>query len=647
MRTLSLFLSVLLISTIAQAQVNHRAFIQQARFELSEERFVDALRSLNTAINVRPDLFEPWFLRGVARYNLSDFSGAESDFSEALRQHPLHIRSYHYRGLTRLRLANYHDALQDFVRALELDPYDAGLRLAMGDALLSLNRAQDALTEYGMALTIQPRNAEAWTKRGVANHSLGKTDEALSDLAQAVHYNAFSLDARLRLAMLKAETQKISEALDDFAILSRIHPEEPIVFFQQALVQLESGDTTAALHSLEKVNLLEPSNTLALYNRALICSQSGNYAQAIDLFGKVLERQPTHILSWFNKGVALLKIKEYAESENNFSRSITLFPGFVAAWLNRAEARQAMGNLKGANTDRETAARLVDEQYQPEVPGSPFRNDTLWFNKIMRLESEFAGPGLSGRPQFMPLEVVPFGLFVVVATKRGNESGFLRDDFSAMLDLRFDYTMVFGFIPINTIPGQSLLPVNLDPLPEKFPDLVTFTKSLDELSKGNYQHAMTGFANIDRSSGLFQAAQMNLAAVNFMIESIRADAPHSYEVTIARGGSSTATQTATSQPDFGKAIEILKSLNEAMRSTAFVHHNLGVMLLHNKQYHPAIDAFSDALNINPLLGESWFNRALVLLFLSENRLGCLDLSKAGEQGIVQAYPLIRKYCLKP
>lgn len=159
-----------------------------------------------------------------------------------------------------------------------------------------------------------------------------------------------------------------------------------------------------------------------------------------------------------------MKVNDFVESEHHFSRSIALFPGFVVAWLNRAEARQAMGNLSGAIADRETAARLVDEQHQPEVPGSPFRNDSLWFNKIMRLESEFAGFGLSGRPQSMPREVAPFGLFVVAATQRGNESGLLRDDFSAMLDMSFDNDWVIYTLNPNS--GKVLLPNNLNPVPE-------------------------------------------------------------------------------------------------------------------------------------------------------------------------------------
>ncbi|HMM11868.1 MAG TPA: tetratricopeptide repeat protein [Bacteroidales bacterium] len=629
-----------------EAQVNHRAFIQQARFELSEERFTDALRSLNTAINVRPDLFEPWFLRGVAKYNLGDFSGAESDFSESLRLHPLNIRSYHYRGLTRLRLANYHNALQDFRKALELDPYDAGLRLAIGDALLNLNKPAEAIDEYRMALTIQPRLAEAWLKKGMAAKMMGNTDDALNDMTQAVQYNYFSLDARLRLAMLKAELGKTTDALNDFDELQRIHPDEPIVYFQRAMVEIEMSDTASALRSLGMVNKLEPANALALYNRALIYSRLKDYNTAIGLYGEVLQQQPRHILSWFNRGVAYLKINAFPEAEQDFSKAIVLFPGFVAAWLSRAEAREGMKNFRGAADDRETAARLLDEQYQPEVPGSPFRNDSLWFNKIMRLESEFAGPALADRPQFRQQEVTPFGLFVLVAVQRGNEGQLRRDALTSALDLSFHQNVVFGFADVALLESLPLLAIEAE-TPLQQTDFDTFIRSLHDFALGNYSHAISGFESITESSLLYLASRINLSAAVFVAETLKNEAQLPLQVSISRSAVTTDDQPPLDQPYFSKATEILQSIHNENITTAMFYHNLGFLLLRSGRYHPSIDAYSDALNIDPTLGESWFNRALVLLFLSENRLACSDLSKAGEQGIVQAYALIRRYCIKP
>jgi hypothetical protein len=40
------------------------------------------------------------------------------------------------------------------------------------------------------------------------------------------------------------------------------------------------------------------------------------------------------------------------------------------------------------------------------------------------------------------------------------------------------------------------------------------------------------------------------------------------------------------------------------------------------------------------MGEAYYNRALVQIFLKDTRKGCLDLSKAGELGIEGAYDLL-------
>ena len=42
------------------------------------------------------------------------------------------------------------------------------------------------------------------------------------------------------------------------------------------------------------------------------------------------------------------------------------------------------------------------------------------------------------------------------------------------------------------------------------------------------------------------------------------------------------------------------------------------------------------------MGEAYYNRALVQIFMKDTRKGCLDLSKAGELGIESAYDILRQ-----
>ena len=64
--------------------------------------------------------------RGLAKINLDDFQGAESDCSEAIERNPFVVSAYQVRGLARIRQDNYAGAIEDYMKALEFDPENIG-----------------------------------------------------------------------------------------------------------------------------------------------------------------------------------------------------------------------------------------------------------------------------------------------------------------------------------------------------------------------------------------------------------------------------------------------------------------------------------------------------------------------------------------
>ena len=60
----------------------------------------------------------------------------------------------------------------------------------------------------------------------------------------------------------------------------------------------------------------------------------------------------------------------------------------------------------------------------------------------------------------------------------------------------------------------------------------------------------------------------------------------------------------------------------------------------------AILQYTKAIQLYPYLPEAYYNRGLVLIYLKDSEKGCLDMSKAGELGIDDAYSVISKYCIK-
>ena len=78
------------LSIVSNAQVNVAYYIGAGRYNLYKENYAEAIARFTSVINSKPDLNEPWFLRGIAKYNLSDLRGAMEDFSQAIQINPFY-----------------------------------------------------------------------------------------------------------------------------------------------------------------------------------------------------------------------------------------------------------------------------------------------------------------------------------------------------------------------------------------------------------------------------------------------------------------------------------------------------------------------------------------------------------------------------
>ena len=57
----------------------------------------------------------------------------------------------------------------------------------------------------------------------------------------------------------------------------------------------------------------------------------------------------------------------------------------------------------------------------------------------------------------------------------------------------------------------------------------------------------------------------------------------------------------------------------------------------------AADDYTKAIELNPFFAEAYYNRGLLQIYMKDTRKGCLDISKAGELGIAEAYEVLKSY----
>ena len=98
------------------------------------------------------------------------------------------------------------------------------------------------------------------------------------------------------------------------------------------------------------------------------------------------------------------------------------------------------------------------------------------------------------------------------------------------------------------------------------------------------------------------------------------------------------------QYDYSDAVSDLKKAQEIVPDLPYVYYNLGNLYCLSSEHISSIENYSKAIELYPYMGDAYFNRGLVLIYLKDKEKGCIDLSRAGELGVQDAYSVIKKYC---
>ena len=190
------------------------------------------------------------------------------------------------------------------------------------------------------------------------------------------------------------------------------------------------------------------------------------------------------------------------------------------------------------------------------------------------------------------------------------------------------------------------------------PELLPSMEELNELQKKQYSAASRWFDKAVEQTGedvreskyaAFYKAfyYMNRAVLKAeMIDFIASIQTNVQTLAMDDSGSMRArvSDRTTHSYDYAEAIEDMRRAIEIAEDIPYLYFNLGNLCCLSSQLVDSIDNYDKALALYPYMGDAYFNRGLVLIYLKDKEKGCIDLSRAGELGVSDAYGVISKYC---
>ena len=640
-----------------RAQINTDNVIIMGRTALGMDDYITAIHYFNQVIEAKPYLYDPYYFRAYAKFSLEDYVGAESDCNKSLELNPYMVEVYLLRGLCRIHNENFKGAIDDYTKALKEEPDDHGAiynralcRMEMKDFeqadkeidyLLSKSKdfqraymikAQIAMERKDTLAGVQwvdslihinPNEEQAWSFKG--RYALSKEQFQLADscLSRAIYLRPTNFDNYVARAQARHGLNRFALALKDYDKTIELIPEHFVAHYNRGLLRALVGDNNRAIEDFDFVLKIEPDNTLAIYNRALLRETTGNYRGAIE----------------------------------DYTKLIQTYPNFTYGYMARANCRRKVGDIRGAKNDETEVARAhLDMNYKPKQR-KPI--------KKVRLRSEHS---LEQYQQLVEEAPDTTNRFInQLIGKVQNKQ--VKKEILHIFAFNFrqpktKYTFQnSGFLPevdrINK-KGYVQLPLSFEATNERkfgIADLELAKEDLDRNTLYNadkqllYSIVYAGCYNFDDALKAIDDA-IRLDSTNYIYPLQRAalliSEQISKETTALAAENKTAnkadaTMLKPAQPSlFAMAMAELNKADHLSPNNPYVLYNRGCLHAMLKQNEAAIKDFSEAIRLDKHLAEAYYNRAVIYLHQGEVKKAIPDLSYAGQNGLYQAYSLLKQ-----
>lgn len=657
--TASSFLLFLVVALNAQVNISH--FMHTGRYELSQANYAESIKRFTIVITYKPDLFEPYFLRGIAKLYLGDFQGADRDLSTAVTIHPLYSHAYHYRAISRAQMYNYTNALHDFHKALEIDPFNPDIYIDRGLTRINMKSYIAAIEDLDQALKFDKTKANAYLYRAIARSSLEDNEGAIEDCNKALRLDYFNTDAYLKRGQIYYETKEFDKAIEDFEQIMDLDPGNTVARFHRGLTRISTGDTTGALKDFDAVIKANPYNALTYYNRAWLKASTQDYEGSLMDYNMVIGINPNNVYAYYGRAYIHQVREQHEEAIKDYTKCIELFPDFAGAYLQRSASRQRLDDYNGAKQDSDKAFEIInmlnDGASSTEALMKTYA-DSNYFKKLIAFESDFNDGNMTGELNraYAGIELQPN--FTVQFVKKDKEfvrkkrQGYTVKEITEY-NMKNEEDLTFAVMNGNIEEDADALAHHLSIadslLAENSSNYIGhFLKGVVNGMAHNYSNSLEAYDNAITLFPKFVFAYFNRANTRYELEEyLYNERVYTDKVTISWDKIPAAREEdVIKEPDFASVLMDYERVIELRPKMPYAYFNRGNIRCRVKDYNSAVLDYSQAIQLDPALAEAWFNRGLTYIYLDQLSNGCSDLSRAGELGINKAYDVIKRFCYK-
>jgi tetratricopeptide (TPR) repeat protein len=311
---------------------------------ISEGKYANAIAIFDKAIEVEPNYYRAWLMRGYGLYCVERYEDAQASYDKALELQSDSSDAWYYKGIIFADTNQINEALNCYNKAIEIQPDSVEVLCQRGYLLFIEENYEQALADFQQAIEIDINNIKAWYGKGDTLAKLQRDEEAITAYQKVLNLEPKS-SAWQNLVQILENSGQRENAIAIYDQKLRFQPEDANIWNLRGLM-------------LEKLNR---------HDEALIA-----FKEAKRNSEKTLQRNPEDADSWFQKALALTAIQQYTEAILAYEQAIKIKPDFADALYNIACCYAQTQNPELAIKNLQKAINVNSQLYIMNVKTEPY-----------------------------------------------------------------------------------------------------------------------------------------------------------------------------------------------------------------------------------------------------------------------------------
>jgi tetratricopeptide (TPR) repeat protein len=208
------------------------------------------------------------------------------------------------------------------------------------------------------------QDAQAHVDAGTVKYRANDFDGAIADYTKAIEADPKMADALNYRALSRSRKNEWKDCLADINTALALKPEDPKYLATRAMAHLHLGqfdDAKADFATMERLDakngeMMRRAMLQGLISRARSKGARGDRAGAIKDLDIAVAMLPDNGMLYHERGAAKTDLKQYKEAIADFDVAIKIdgsYNGFGDTYRMRAEAKRALGDTAGAESDEQ------------------------------------------------------------------------------------------------------------------------------------------------------------------------------------------------------------------------------------------------------------------------------------------------------